>query len=69
MLGGGGSKVGLTSPAVEKGRLGRLFHAPHHLPSLTVGPRDINTPQILQPQILQPQRGDKRLSSRRLHSL
>lgn len=64
MLGGGGSKVGLTSPAVEKGRLGRLFHAPHHLPNLTVGPRDINTPQILQPQ-----RGDKRLSSRRLHSL
>lgn len=64
MLGGGGSKGGLTSPAVEKGGLGRLFHAPHHLPSPTVGPRDMTTPQILQPQ-----RGDQRLSSRRLHSL
>lgn len=56
--------MGLTSPAGEEGGLGRLFHAPHHLPSPTVGPRDVNTPRILQPE-----RRDQRLSSRRLHGL
>ncbi|XP_010849725.1 PREDICTED: brain-enriched guanylate kinase-associated protein [Bison bison bison] len=47
MLGGGGSKVGLTSPAVEKGRLGRLFHAPHHLPSLTCPPVPVLSSSVL----------------------